>query len=263
VSAPALSTRGLAKKFGSLVVAGDIEIELPQGVRYALIGPNGAGKTTLINLMTGMLRPDAGRIFLGDADITALPPEQRVRLGLVRTYQINSLFPHLTALESVTLAVCERTGVARTWWQQLTAYPHEIDEAYEILSALALASVCHRLTRELAYGQQRLLEIALALATRPKVLLLDEPAAGVPREESKELFAAIAGLSRDITVLFIEHDMELVFRFATRVIVMVGGGVLVEGTPKEIASDPQVRAVYLGKATGKAMPEPHREPPHG
>jgi ABC-type branched-subunit amino acid transport system ATPase component len=255
VSTLALSTRGLAKKFGSLVVAGDIEIALPQGVRYALIGPNGAGKTTLINLITGMLRPDGGHIFLGDADITALPPEQRVRLGLVRTYQINSLFPHLTALESVTLVVCERSRVARTWWRPLAAYPHEIDEAYEILSALALASVCHRLTRELAYGQQRLLEIALALATRPKVLLLDEPAAGVPREESKELFAAIAGLSRDITVLFIEHDMELVFRFATRVIVMVGGRVLVEGTPPEIASDPQVRAVYLGKATGKAVQE--------
>ena len=255
MSTLALSTRGLAKKFGSLVVAGDIEIALPQGVRYALIGPNGAGKTTLINLITGMLRPDGGHIFLGDADITALPPEQRVRLGLVRTYQINSLFPHLTALESVTLVVCERSRVARTWWRPLAAYPHEIDEAYEILSALALASVCHRLTRELAYGQQRLLEIALALATRPKVLLLDEPAAGVPREESKELFAAIAGLSRDITVLFIEHDMELVFRFATRVIVMVGGRVLVEGTPPEIASDPQVRAVYLGKATGKAVQE--------
>jgi branched-chain amino acid transport system ATP-binding protein len=255
VSTLALSTRGLAKKFGSLVVAGDIEIALPQGVRYALIGPNGAGKTTLINLITGMLRPDGGHIFLGDADITALPPEQRVRRGLVRTYQINSLFPHLTALESVTLVVCERSRVARTWWRPLAAYPHEIEEAYEILSALALASVCHRLTRELAYGQQRLLEIALALATRPKVLLLDEPAAGVPREESKELFAAIAGLSRDITVLFIEHDMELVFRFATRVIVMVGGRVLVEGTPPEIASDPQVRAVYLGKATGKAVQE--------
>ena len=255
MSTLALSTRGLAKKFGSLVVAGDIEIALPQGVRYALIGPNGAGKTTLINLITGMLRPDGGHIFLGDADITALPPEQRVRLGLVRTYQINSLFPHLTALESVTLVVCERSRVARTWWRPLAAYPHEIDEAYEILSALALAPVCHRLTRELAYGQQRLLEIALALATRPKVLLLDEPAAGVPREESKELFAAIAGLSRDITVLFIEHDMELVFRFATRVIVMVGGRVLVEGTPPEIASDPQVRAVYLGKATGKAVQE--------
>jgi len=252
VSENALAARGVNKSFGSLVVAADVEINLPQGVRYALIGPNGAGKTTLINLMTGMLRPDAGHIFLGDEDITALPPEQRVWRGLVRTFQINSLFPHLTALESVTLAVCERRRVARTWWRALTAYRNEVDEAYEILSSLMLAPVSHRLTRELAYGQQRLLEIALALATRPKVLLLDEPAAGVPRDESQELFTAIAGLSRDITVLFIEHDMELVFRFASRVIVMVGGRVLVEGTPQEIASDPQVRAVYLGKATGKA-----------
>jgi ABC-type branched-subunit amino acid transport system ATPase component len=248
VSGIALATRGLNKNFGSLVVASDIELDLPQGVRYALIGPNGAGKTTLINLMTGMLRPDGGRIFLRDDDITVLPPEQRVRLGLVRTFQINSLFPHLTALESVALAVCERRRVAETWWRRITAYSSEIDEAYDILAALTLAPVCHRMARELAYGQQRLLEIALALATRPKVLLLDEPAAGVPREESKELFAAINGLSRDITVLFIEHDMELVFRFASRVIVMVGGRVLVEGTPHEIATDPRVRAVYLGKA---------------
>ena len=251
MSLPALATRGLAKSFGSLVVASNIEIELPQGVRYALIGPNGAGKTTLINLMTGMLRPDAGQILLDDADITALAPDQRVRRGLVRTYQINSLFPHLSALESVTLAVCERSRAARTWWRQLPAYGHEIDEAYGILSALNLDAVCNRATRELAYGQQRLLEIALALATRPKVLLLDEPAAGVPREESKELFAAIAGLSREVTVLFIEHDMELVFRFASRIIVMVGGRVLVEGSPQEIASDPRVRAVYLGKALDK------------
>jgi ABC-type branched-subunit amino acid transport system ATPase component len=250
VSGTALAARGLNKSFGSLVVAAGVDLSLPAGVRYALIGPNGAGKTTLINLMTGMLRPDAGRIFLGDADITALAPYERVRRGLVRTYQINSLFPHLTALESVTLAVCERRRVAQTWWRQLTAYRHEIDEAYDILAALALAAVCHRPTRELAYGQQRLLEIALALATRPKVLLLDEPAAGVPREESQELFAAIAGLSRDIAVLFIEHDMELVFRFASRVIVMVGGRVLVEGAPAEIAADPRVRAVYLGKAPG-------------
>jgi branched-chain amino acid transport system ATP-binding protein len=259
VSVPALATRGLAKKFGSLVVASDIEIVLPKGVRYALIGPNGAGKTTLINLITGMLRPDAGQILLDDADITVLPPDQRVRRGLVRTYQINSLFPYLTALESVTLAICERSRAARTWWRQLPAYRHEIDEAYEILVALTLAPVCNRPTRELAYGQQRLLEIALALATRPKVLLLDEPAAGVPREESKELFAAIAGLSQDITVLFIEHDMELVFRFASRVIVMVGGRVLVEGTPHEIATDPRVRAVYLGKATARTV----REQRHG
>src|SRR6516164_2440881 len=247
VSEIALSARGLYKSFGSLVVASNIELTLPAGARYALIGPNGAGKTTLINLMTGMLRPDAGRIVLDGADITTLPPEQRVRRGLVRTFQINALFPHLTALESVTLAVCERTRAVRTWWRKVSAYRHEIDEAYDILSALSLTAVCHRPTRELAYGQQRLLEIALAMATRPKVLLLDEPAAGVPREDSAELFAAIAGLSRDITVLFIEHDMELVFRFASRVIVLVGGRVLVEGTPHEIASDPQVRAVYLGR----------------
>jgi branched-chain amino acid transport system ATP-binding protein len=260
LTAPALATRGLAKNFGSLVVARDIAIELPKGVRYALIGPNGAGKTTLINLITGMMRPDAGQILLDDADITTLPPDQRVRRGLVRTYQINSLFPHLSALESVTLAVCERTRAAQTWWRQLPAYRHEIDEAYQILTTLTLASVCNRPTRELAYGQQRLLEIALALATRPKVLLLDEPAAGVPREESAELFAAIAGLSDEITVLFIEHDMELVFRFATRVIVMVGGRVLLEGPPHEIAADPQVRAVYLGQAIAK---ESRGEPRHG
>jgi branched-chain amino acid transport system ATP-binding protein len=243
----ALSTRGVNKRFGSLVVAADVELDLPAGVRYALIGPNGAGKTTLINLMTGMLLPDGGRILLGDDDITALAPEERVHRGLARTYQINSLFPHLTALESVTLAVCERRGAARTWWRPLTEYRDEVDEAYAILGTLNLAGVCHRPTRELAYGQQRLVEIALALAARPKVLLLDEPAAGVPRDESNDLFAAIAGLSRDITVLFIEHDMELVFRFAARVIVMVGGRVLTEGTPAEIAADERVRAVYLGE----------------
>ena len=253
MSTSALSTRGLDKSFGSLVVASDIELDLPPGERYALIGPNGAGKTTLINLITGMVKPDKGQIFLGADEITMLKPEERVKCGLVRTFQINTLFPHLSALEAVTLAVCERRKVARTWWRQLTAYRDEIDEAYDILATLGLAPVCHRLTRELAYGQQRLVEIALALATKPKVLLLDEPAAGVPREESRELFAAIAGLSRDITVLFIEHDMDLVFRFASRVIVMVGGRVLVEGTPQEIAADPRVRAVYLGKARHEAV----------
>ncbi|MFZ1153243.1 MAG: ABC transporter ATP-binding protein [Xanthobacteraceae bacterium] len=248
MSESALAARGVDKRFGSLVVAANVNLALPPGARHALIGPNGAGKTTLINLMTGMLRPDAGQILLGREDVTALAPEQRVRRGLARTYQINSLFPHLTALESVTLAVCERRRVAQTWWRRLITYREEIEEAHQILVALMLGAACHRPARELAYGQQRLLEIALALASRPKVLLLDEPAAGVPREESKELFAAIAGLSRDIAVLFIEHDMELVFRFASRVIVMVGGSILVEGTPAEITSDPQVRAVYLGKA---------------
>jgi branched-chain amino acid transport system ATP-binding protein len=246
MSAPVLSTRGLDKSFGSLVVAKDIELSLPRGVRYALIGPNGAGKTTLINLMTGMLAPDAGQIFLGDDEITRLPPEQRVKRGLVRTYQINTLFPHLTPLEAVTLAVCERIGVARISRRRLADFRSEVEEAYSILASLALGTVAYRPTRELAYGQQRLLEIALALATRPKVLLLDEPAAGVPRNESAELFAAIAGLSEEITVLFIEHDMNIVFRFASRIIVMVGGRILVEGAPDEIGADPRVREVYLG-----------------
>ena len=245
-----LSARGLAKSFGSLVVAQDIELVLPRGVRYALIGPNGAGKTTLINLMTGMVRPDAGRIFLGDDDITALAPEARVRRGLARTFQINTLFPHLTALEAVTLAVCERQRVAGAWWRRLPAYRETVEEAYGILASLTLGPDCHRLTRELAYGQQRLLEIALALATKPAILLLDEPAAGVPKDESAALFSVISGLSQDLTVLFIEHDMDVVFRFASRIIVMVGGRILIVGTPDEIAADPGVRQVYLGSGHG-------------
>jgi branched-chain amino acid transport system ATP-binding protein len=247
VSTPALATSGLNKSFGSLVVASDIALELPPGARHALIGPNGAGKTTLINLMTGMLRPNAGRILLGGDDVTTLDPEARVRRGLVRTFQINSLFPSLNALEAVALAVCERRGVARTWLKPISAYQDAIDEAYAILASLMLGNACYRPTRELAYGQQRLLEIALALATRPRVLLLDEPAAGVPRDESAELFAAVTNLSRDISVLFIEHDMDFVFRFASRITVMVGGRILVEGSSDEIAADPRVREVYLGR----------------
>ncbi len=248
MSTTALSTRSLDKSFGSLVVAKDIALNLPPGERYALIGPNGAGKTTLINLITGMLKPDRGQIVLGDSDITALEPQDRVKRGLVRTFQINTLFPHLNALEAVTLAVCERRGYAGTWWRKLPAYRDAIEEAYAILASLGLGAHCYRPTRELAYGQQRLVEIALALATKPKVLLLDEPAAGVPQGESAELFSVIANLSRDIAVLFIEHDMNVVFRFANRIIVMVGGRILVEGTPQEIAADARVREVYLGGA---------------
>ena len=246
MSIPALSTRGLAKRFGSLVVASEITLTIPHGVRYALIGPNGAGKTTLINLINGMLRPDAGQVFLGAAEITTFKPDARVRAGLVRTFQINTLFPRLTPLEAVMLAICERRGMAGTWWKSLSSYPDAAAEAYGLLQRLGLGDDSNRQTRELAYGQQRLLEIAIALATNPQVLLLDEPAAGVPHEESAALFAAIAGLSKDITVLFIEHDMDLVFRFASRIIVMVGGRILVEGTPQEIEADARVREVYLG-----------------
>jgi branched-chain amino acid transport system ATP-binding protein len=245
-----LSTKGLNRRFGQLVVANNIEIELPRGARYALIGPNGAGKTTLINLLTGMLRPDSGQIYLGGEDITSFAPDMRVKRGLVRTFQINTLFPNLSALESVTLAVLERRGDANNWRRGLPSYKDAIDEAYGILQSLLLGDDCERPTRQLAYGQQRLLEIALALASQPKVLLLDEPAAGVPKDESGELFKAVTSISSDISILFIEHDMDVVFRFATRIIVMVSGGILVEGTPAEIASDQRVREVYLGSHHG-------------
>jgi len=232
------------------VVAQDIALELPPGVRYALIGPNGAGKTTLMNLMTGMLAPDSGQIFLGGEEITALRPHARVRKGLARTFQINTLFANLSALESVTLAVLERDGHAHNWWRGLPRFGAAIDEAQAILDSLRIPPT--RETRELPYGQQRLLEIALALATRPRVLLLDEPAAGVPKDESAALFDAIANLSRSLTILFIEHDMDVVFRFAAQIIVMVGGRILVQGTPDEIARDARVREVYLGKAHAAA-----------
>jgi len=245
-SVPALSTRGLAKSFGSLIVARDIELNLPTGARYALIGPNGAGKTTLINLMTGMLAPNAGQIFLGSEDITELEPQDRVRRGLARTFQINTLFAGLNALEAVTLAVCERRSISREFWRNIAVHGEAIEEAHNILVKLRLGEDCYRATRELPYGRQRLLEIALALATKPKVLLLDEPAAGVPHEESGEIFEVVAGLSDDLTLLFIEHDMHVVFRFASHIIVLVGGAIFTQGSPAEIAADPGVREVYLG-----------------
>jgi branched-chain amino acid transport system ATP-binding protein len=247
LNVPALSLRGLSLSFGSLVVARDIAFDLPPGARYALIGPNGAGKTTLINLITGHLRPRAGGLFLGSEDITALAPQLRVKRGLARTFQINTLFGGLSPLEAVTLVVAERRGLTGQFWRSITAHNDTIEEAYGILAKLKLGDCAYRMTRELPYGRQRLLEIALALATKPKVLLLDEPAAGVPQDESNDIFEVVAGLSDDLTLLFIEHDMHVVFRFATHIIVLVGGAVFAQGTPPEIAADPSVREVYLGK----------------
>jgi ABC-type branched-subunit amino acid transport system ATPase component len=244
-----LRTQGLAKNFGALHVTRDVSIALPRGCRHALIGPNGAGKTTLINLITGVLRPDAGRIELDGRDVTGLQAAARVRRGLSRTFQINTLFPELTPIEAVTLAVCERERLSGQFWRSLSAQTGAIDEAYEILSRLRLADVATRPTRTLAYGEQRLLEIALALAGRPKVLLLDEPAAGVPKDESAMLFGVIAALPEDISVLFIEHDMSIVFRFAAEIIVLVGGEVLMQAPPDVIRTDPRVRDVYLGHSS--------------
>jgi branched-chain amino acid transport system ATP-binding protein len=245
---PALSTTGLSKQFGAFKANSDVTLSFTHGARHALIGPNGAGKTTLINLLTGVLPPTSGDVFLGEERITALPQHERVKRGMTRTFQINTLFPGLTVLESVVLAICERKGTAGVWIRTVASRREEVDEAQTLLQTLRLSAEANTLTRNLPYGKQRLIEIALALATKPRILLLDEPAAGIPAGESTELFSAIAALPKDVTVVFIEHDMELVFRFAERITVLVGGKVLTEGTPAEIAADPRVREVYLGEA---------------
>lgn len=243
-----LRTEGLGKSWGAFAANSDISLTFAPGARHALIGPNGAGKTTFINLLTGALPPSAGRIWLGERDITSLPQHARVKLGMTRTFQINTLFPGLTVLESVVLAVAERSGASRIWSRTVASQAALAEEAMAVLALLRLEREADTETRHLPYGKQRLLEMALALATRPSILLLDEPAAGIPAGESAELFAVIAGLPRDITIVFIEHDMNLVFRFAERISVLVGGRVLTEGTPAEIAADPRVKEVYLGEA---------------
>ena len=244
----ALRTESLSKSFGAFKANSDVSLTFEAGARHALIGPNGAGKTTFINLLTGVLAPTGGEVYLGDERITGLPQHARVKRGMTRTFQINTLFPGLTALESVVLACCERSGRGGVWWRTVAAECSAIEEAHAILARLRLDADANTPTRALPYGKQRLLEIALALATRPTVLLLDEPAAGIPSAQSAELFGVIAQLPREVTIVFIEHDMNLVFRFAERITVLVGGSVLVEGTPDEIANDSRVREVYLGEA---------------
>ena len=244
----ALQTTSLVKKFGGFVATNTVSLNVEAGARHALIGPNGAGKTTLINLLTGFLEPTSGEVILNGDKVTHLAQHQRVKRGLARTFQINRLFADLTVLESVVMAVNERLGLGARFWQSVGSHTAAVDEAVELLERLRLLDVAHETTRNLAYGKQRLIEIALALAAKPSVLLLDEPAAGVPTIESRELFETIAGLPREVTILLIEHDMDLVFRFADSISVLVGGAVLTEGTPEVIAHDPKVKEVYLGEA---------------
>ena len=244
---PALETRRLSKSFGALAVANAIDFRLEGGARHALIGPNGAGKTSFVNLVTGALSPSAGRILLDGADVTHLPQAARVKRGLVRTFQITSLFRGLSVLENVTLAVCERTGVGGDWWRPAGAHRAAIEESFALLKHLGLADEALRPVATLAYGRQRLTEIAVALGLAPRVLLLDEPAAGVPAAESGLIVEAIERLAADIGLLIVEHDMDLVFRLARRITVLVQGSVLCEGPPAEIAADPRVRQVYLGE----------------
>ncbi len=245
-SGAALETTGLCLSFGALAVASDIDFRLERGARHALIGPNGAGKTSFVNLATGVLSPSAGTIRLDGADITRLPQAARVKRGLARTFQINALFRRLAVLENVTLAIAERDGVAGGLWRPAGRHRRLIDEAYALLESLGLEDDALRPVNALAYGRQRLVEIAVALGLAPKVLLLDEPAAGVPSGESGIIVEVVERLPPDIAVLIIEHDMDLVFRLAKTITVLVQGRILVEGSPEAIAADARVREVYLG-----------------
>ena len=245
--APALELRGLSKRYGALAVTRDVSLALPIGARHALIGPNGAGKSTLVNLITGVVPPGAGTVLIAGTDISRLAPEQRVKRGLARTFQINSLFMPLTVAENIGLALAAREGLDGRLGAPLAARTALVDEAAEGLRALGLLTLAQRTVRELAYGQRRQVEIALALALRPQVLLLDEPVAGVPSTEGRALFDLLERLPENVAVMVIEHDMGLVFRFARRITVMVEGAVLMEGSVDEVRTDPRVRDVYLGK----------------
>ena len=242
-----LETIGLEKRFGGISAASDIALTIGKGARHALIGPNGAGKTTVINLLTGVLRPTKGQILLDGRDITEVEPHERVRLGIARTFQINQLFGDLTPIEAIGLAVSERMGTGTHWWRLAGANPDVVEDVVGLIEQFHLADVMYERTAILPYGKQRLLEIALAIACRPRVLLLDEPAAGVPDAERHEILATIGKLPKDVTVLLIEHDMDIVFSFAERISVMVNGALFVEGSTEEIARDPRVKAVYLGE----------------
>jgi len=244
----ALETQGLAKRFGGIRATDNVSFRLEQGARQALIGPNGAGKTTFVNLLTGVLAPNEGRILLAGEEVTRLRPDLRVRRGLARTFQINQLFAEMTPLEALALAVSERRGGGRDWWRRVGRQDGLIAEVVEIAERFHLLDVLEQRTASLAYGKQRLLEIALAIACAPRVLLLDEPAAGVPQAERQELVAALAALPREVSVLLIEHDMDLVFAYADRISVLVNGALLTEGTVEAIAKDTRVREVYLGEA---------------
>jgi branched-chain amino acid transport system ATP-binding protein len=241
-----LQCEGLVKKFGGITATNDVTLAVRRGARHALIGPNGAGKTTLINLLTGVLEPTAGRIVLEGEDISNLAPHKRVQRGMVRTFQINQLFASMTPLETLALVISQQRGFGGSFWRPLGNQAEIAERCEKLLSQFHLAEVMNQRTEHLAYGKRRLLEIAIALACEPRVLLLDEPVAGVPAGEREELLQTVAALPADVSVLLIEHDMDLVFSFADRMTVLVNGAVLTEGSPHEIATNEDVKAVYLG-----------------
>jgi ABC-type branched-subunit amino acid transport system ATPase component len=258
-----LETQALSRHFGALHAVQGIDFKLAAGARHALIGPNGAGKTTFINLLTGVLPPSKGRVLLSGRDITSTVQAERVKLGIARTFQINRLFRGLSVLENVCMAMTERAGAAGSMFYPAGKRTDIIDEAMRLLQMLKLADVARYRVSELPYGRQRLVELAITIGLKPDVLLLDEPAAGVPSAESHIILDAIDQLPQDIAVLIIEHDMDVVFRFANRVTVMVSGAIFAEGTPREIEADQRVREIYLGQAGHGAHQGTHQVTHHG
>jgi branched-chain amino acid transport system ATP-binding protein len=247
MSSIVLETHSLLKRYGGITPTNDVSLKVETGARHALIGPNGAGKTTLVNLLTGVVEPTSGRISLDGQDITQLAPHHRVRRGIVRTFQINQLFNELTPLQSLALTVSAQLGISRQWWKPLGSDPRVAVACEALLKQFRLDDVMDQKVKLLAYGKRRLLEIATAIASKPRVLLLDEPVAGVPEGERQEIFDTINALPPEVSILLIEHDMDLVFNFARTVSVLVNGAVFAEGDVASISNDPRVKAVYLGE----------------
>jgi branched-chain amino acid transport system ATP-binding protein len=242
-----LRLTGITKSFGGLSVAADVNLSLSAGDRTALIGPNGAGKTTLVNLISGALQPSAGDIHLDGSRVNRLDQAARTRAGIVRTFQVSRLCRDLSVIENVSLPLIQRHHAAFRMWASVHSDRAIREEAFACLEPLGLAALASRRVSELAYGEQRLVEIAIAVALKPRVLMLDEPAAGVPGSESGNILDVLSRLPSDLPILLIEHDMDLVFRFARRVIVLVAGAILFEGTPSEVAANQEIRDIYLGR----------------
>jgi branched-chain amino acid transport system ATP-binding protein len=242
-----LDVRGLTKNFGALRASDGIDFDVQEGEAHAVIGPNGAGKTTFISQLAGNLRPDAGRIVFAGEDITPLPAPKRARKGLARSFQITSVYPEFTALQNVALAIQAHSGHSFRFWRDARRDASLTDPARRVLADVGLASRADVFAANLAHGEQRQLEVAIALATKPRLLLLDEPMAGMGIDESQRMIALLSSLKRKQTIILVEHDMDAVFRLADRISVLVYGRVIATDSPEKIRMNPEVRQAYLGE----------------